>query len=767
MKKEKARMSFARVCCAVLVAVLPFEARAQVWTPVAPDTIGGPHAVQGPGPSQNGQVEGIPNRPVTGAINGLAAHPTNADVLYLGAVNGGVWRTTNATAAEPVWTPLTDTQSSLNIGRDALQFDPTDASGNTLVAGSGRSSSFSSNGGARIGMLRTTDGGATWSVLTGAGTLTGKNATGVAARGATLLMSVNNNNGTVDINNIGIYRSTDTGATFTRISGTGALPLGRAFDLAADPSSLTTFYTTVRDSAANGVYKSTDTGATWARVSTPAMDTLVGGAGNVKISVGAANNVYAAICTGSVQGIFRSGDGGGSWTSLDLPVPTIHPGGQAGTHLSFVASRANPNVVFIGGDRQNTPFPNDVGASDFSGRLFRIDASLAPGSQAQHLTHSNALGAPGGGTANNSAPHADSRVMVIDANGEVIEGDDGGVYRRTIPANNTGVWRSLIGNLVSTEFHGIAFDSNTNTVFGGTQDNGTPQQVTPGNQVWSSISTADGGDVGIDDASTAGQSVRYSSFQQLQQFRRRTYDSAGTLLSTASPTLTVTAGPAFGAQFYTPVKVNERVGARLILGGSNGAYESFNRGDTIAQVGPGSVNRNAIAYGGRRLGVDNPDVLYVGSGTQVLVRTVAAGPYAASAYPGGAVTGLALNPEDWQEAFATDATSVFRTTDAGASWTNVTHNLQSFNPGLLRSAAFILAGPGAVMVGTDRGVYALKLDGAVWDSLGTGLPNAPVFELDYDIARDKLMAGLLGRGAWVLSPLAPDVPVELQTFDVR
>jgi hypothetical protein len=52
MKKEKARMSFARVCCAVLVAALPFEAGAQVWTPVAPDTIGGPHAVQGPAPAR-------------------------------------------------------------------------------------------------------------------------------------------------------------------------------------------------------------------------------------------------------------------------------------------------------------------------------------------------------------------------------------------------------------------------------------------------------------------------------------------------------------------------------------------------------------------------------------------------------------------------------------------------------------------------------------------------------------------------------------------
>ena len=169
MKKEKVRMSFARVCCAVLVAALPFEAGAQVWTPVAPDTIGGPHAVQGPGPSQNGQLEGIPNRPVTGAINAPGARtrrtPTSCTWVPSTAASGGP-RTPRPRS--PVWMPLTDAQSSLSIGRDALQFDPTDASGNTLVAGSGRSSSFRSNGGARIGMLRTTNGGATWTVLTAA-----------------------------------------------------------------------------------------------------------------------------------------------------------------------------------------------------------------------------------------------------------------------------------------------------------------------------------------------------------------------------------------------------------------------------------------------------------------------------------------------------------------------------------------------------------------------------------------------------------------------
>jgi hypothetical protein len=765
------RLRLVAVLFALIAPAVPAGAQPPSWVPAEPDVIGGPWNVQGPGPSHNGQLEGIPNRPVTGAVNALAAHPTNPDILYLGAVNGGVWRTLNATAAAPTWTPLTDAQGSLSIGRDALQFDATDPTRNTLVAGGGRSSSFSSNGGARFGMLRTTDGGNTWAVLTGAGgTLVGRNATGVAARGAVLMMSVNNFNGSTNVAEIGIFRSTDTGATFTQLSGSGGLPLGRTFDLAADPTNAAVFYTSVTLAAAsNGIYKSTDTGATWARVSDAAIDALLNGAANVKISVGLANNVFVGISGGALTGLFRSGDGGGTWTSLTLPSPTIHPGGQGSIHFSLAASRTNANVMFVGGDRQHSPFPNDIGANDFSGRLFRIDASLPPATQAQHLTHSSALGTAGGGTANTSAPHADSRVMVVDANGDVIEGDDGGVYRRTIPGNNTGIWVSLIGNLVSTEFHGIAFDTNTNTVFGGTQDNGTPQQQVPDNQTWASISTADGGDVSVDDFSTAGQSTRYSSFQNLGAFRRRIYNSANVLQSTQTPTLTVISGPAFTAQFYTPVKVNERVGARLILGGSNGAYESMNRGDTLTQISTGGVARNAIAYGGRRLGADNPDVVYVGTGTQVLVRTTGSGSVAASAYPGGGfVAGIALNPEDWQEAVvANSAGQVHRTTDAGATWSNITHNLASLDPGTLRSVSYVQAGPNAALVGTDHGVFGLILNGTTWDRIGTGLPNAPVFELDYDAARDKLTAGLLGRGSWILTPVAPHVPVELQSFEVH
>lgn len=117
----------------------PAEQRPARMPPVRPDiereTRGATAAWvdRGPGPTRSAQVAVPPNNEVCGAIQALAPHPTNANVLYVGAVNGGVWRTTNALASSPTWTPLTDSRPSQSIG--ALDLDPTDASSSTLLAG--------------------------------------------------------------------------------------------------------------------------------------------------------------------------------------------------------------------------------------------------------------------------------------------------------------------------------------------------------------------------------------------------------------------------------------------------------------------------------------------------------------------------------------------------------------------------------------------------------------------------------------------------------
>src|SRR6266436_1363866 len=101
---------------------------------------------QGPGPIFNGQDEGLPGpKPIAGAINAIVASPSSADIVFVGTVNGGVWKTTNATAATPTWTPLTDAQlPALSI--NSLAMSPVNP--NTLFAGTGSTSSdgFGFNG---------------------------------------------------------------------------------------------------------------------------------------------------------------------------------------------------------------------------------------------------------------------------------------------------------------------------------------------------------------------------------------------------------------------------------------------------------------------------------------------------------------------------------------------------------------------------------------------------------------------------------------------
>jgi subtilisin-like proprotein convertase family protein len=756
-------------------------------TPPSLPVVGGAWVEQGPSPIFNAQTEGITNSPVTGAVQAIAPHPSNADILWVGTVNGGVWKTTNATNASPTWTAMGDAFTSLSIG--ALNLDPTDATNNTLVAAFGRYSSFGGVGGPRNGLLRTTNGGTNWTALTPA-TLTGKNMSGVAARGAVIVVSVNIAD-SFTCGNIGIFRSIDSGASFSIISATGgSLPLGRAFDLAGDPTNSAILYTAIRDTSVcgggtNGVYKSTDTGATWAKVSNPAMDALLAdGASpaNVRIAVGLSGQVYAGIIDGSghLAGLFRSSTGGPTWTQLDTPTTNeggsiigIQPeesGGQGSTHFSIVADPTDANIVYVGGDRQPLTgdglagFPNSLGAFNYTGRLFRVNATAGAGTQATSLTHCNTASAACNSTIstnNLSAPHADSRRLAFDANGNILESDDGGIYRRTNP-RTTGDWFSVIGSLRVNEMHDVAYDRVSNIVFSGNQDTGSAEQTSVGGTTWNEISQGDGGDVAVDDFTSGTQSTRFSSAQNLGGLQRRVMNTSGSATSSVFPARTVTSGPAFSPQFDTPVEVNVIDGTRMLFGGSNDLYESLDRGDTIAAL---TLNRTstAMVYGGKSGGIDNVNLIYVIStsgpsvgGPNVFVRTSGAGaPVITTTQPGSsALRDITVDPSDWHIAYvANSAGEVYTTPNNGGSWTNITGNLTSGTTDL-RSIVFVPGTPSAVLVGGRNGVFRMTTDNpGVWNQFGSGLSNAPVFDLDYDAIDDTLVAGTMGRGAWKLNPV--------------
>jgi hypothetical protein len=447
--------------------------------PVPPPTlvVGGTWVPLGPAATLGGQVTIPPNNEIGGAIQALAVHPTNPSINYIGAVNGGIWRTANATATSPVWVPQTDSLASLSIA--ALEFDPTDATFQTLVAGSGRLSSFGAAGGARIGVLRTTNGGTAWTTL-GTAQFSNENLTSVAARGAVIMAASDGMWG--GGNGSGLFRSTNTGASFSLISGTGGLTAGPVSDLVGDPALSTRFFAAVRTV---GIFRSDNTGTTWTNVTS----NITGITSNTtKVEMAMFNNgtttaVYVAVINSSaLAGMWRSTNLGATWTQMDTP----STGPQGDVHFSIAADRTNAAIVYVGGQSAS---PNS---------RFRGNASLALGSQFTSLQSPNSA---------STTPHADSREMFVDSAGTLIDCSDGGIYRRPSPQNNTTAWVSANGNLGVFEAHDVAYDSVANIAMIGTQDNGTHIQSSSTSTVWTWISGGDGGDVAIDDTSTPNQSI--------------------------------------------------------------------------------------------------------------------------------------------------------------------------------------------------------------------------------------------------------------------
>lgn len=744
---------------------------------------------QGPGPITGGQTEGLTsqNDPVTGAINAIAAHPTNPDIAVVAAINGGIWRTTNATSPNPTWTAVNDQLPSLAISD--IAYSPVNS--NVLYAATGSFSSGGSDGGLPAGVLKSSDGGITWAKV-GGSVLDGihiRSVVPTSLNGGQVVLVAG------AIGTAGVYRSVDGGASFSRISGNGASGLPgnlAAVDLVADPGNPNRFYAAIGiSSVGQGIYRSTDGGVTWVNVS--AGITGLGGAA-VRMRMAVHNNsaagtnaLYVGVIAGAngqLTGVFRSADQGNSWTAMDVPTtneggvttgivprlksPDIVPesaGGQGAIHFSILADRTNPNVVYLGGDRQPGPgdpgatFPNSIGARNYSGRHFRVDASRPRGSQATPMNAN---------FANGTSPHADSRDMEFDANGNILEGDDGGIYRLSTPGNTTTQrWSSVIGNMRVTEFYGVAYDPVNNTVLGGTQDVGTPRQSIPGDFTWPEVTQGDGGITQVDTTTIPGSAIHYTSFQRFGAFQRSVINSSSTVVSTtfvglvvngrAGLTLTQTD---FNVQFIQPYVLNAVTPARMLIGTAD-LYESFNQGDTLNFLG-GFANAfvRGMAYGGRRGGVPNPDVIYAGFGATLKVRTTLTGPLATmSAYRGGAIEDIVLNPDDWQEAYIADTVGrVYRTTDGGASFTDVTANLGTLVTDIRSIEIYgntSSIGDEVIVVGGLGGVFAASVANlpysTPWVEFGTSFPNVLVTDVRYDLTDNLLLAGTFGRGAWTVS----------------
>jgi hypothetical protein len=113
----------------------------------------------GPNPIPNGQVVSGAALAVSGRTIAIAVHPTNANIVYVGTANGGLYRTTDGGAT---WTPLMDSAQSLAIG--AIAIAP--SSPDTVYVGTGEQS-FSADSYYGVGIYRITNASTASPILSG------------------------------------------------------------------------------------------------------------------------------------------------------------------------------------------------------------------------------------------------------------------------------------------------------------------------------------------------------------------------------------------------------------------------------------------------------------------------------------------------------------------------------------------------------------------------------------------------------------------------
>lgn len=634
----------------------------------------------------------------SGRCTDLAFDPTDANVVYVATAGGGVWKTTDGAAT---WTPLTDGLASPAIGAVAvLPWAP-----NTVLAGTGEGTlpgfaDMSSPFGQ--GLVRSTDGGASWHDTNLTASLANVNGFHVITANAASQVILA---GTV----FGLWRSTDDGATWTQV-GSG----NDYFDVKWKPDDPNVVYASkgvnpfLPPGADQGVRISTDGGLTFAPAGTGQPS---GGIGKTKLAVSAANPdvVYAHyvdINTFGTLGIYRSTDAGATWSVRSV---TNIGGSQGWYDLVAVADPDDADVLITGGVVLHR-------STDGGATFEAVSGGLA-----------------GGGV---SVPHADNH------RGRYEPGDpdalwvctDGGPYRTT---DNGTTWLRKSEGLITFEFYDVCVSQTDNDrMLGGTQDNGTPRRGNGG--LWSDSSLS--GDGMVCNVDPFDPEIVYGE-RQFGVHSKST--NHGVSWAPAMNGITGT-----GA-WITAVDQDQNDGDHLYTTSTAGIFRTTDGAASWVNVGAHRARWISISPADGRV------VWTVASTLGVYVTTDDGGAWTHSpSFPlNGWESRIAAHPVDAGTAFVTyggygtGLAHLIRTTDRGLTWHDVTGDFpdQPANTFVVDPDR-----PGDWYLGSDLGVFASTDEGVTWSPAGTGLPNAVVTDLEIKRVRRKLVAGTFGRGVWEL-----------------
>lgn len=631
---------------------------------------------------------------ISGRTNSIAFHPSDANTFYIGAAGGGVWKTTDGGVH---FLPMTDNLSALTCG--AIAVDPLDP--NVVYAATGELN-YSLDSYYGDGIFKSTDGGTSWNKIA---------TTSIGSYFSAIVINPVSSNILYAAGQSGIYKSTNAGSTWANVNANSY-----ANSLVMDPGNPLVLYASTGGYNANTIRKTTDGGATWSSLTNglPASGTS---RTSLAISASNPNVLYASIANSTnygLLGLYRTTDAGASWTLQNSS--TNYLGQQGWYDNAVTVNPANSNSVIVGG--------LDIYSSTDGGvNLVQKTVWFS--------------------TSSSNFSHAD--IHYLGYHGSVLYcGSDGGVYKS---ANDGTTWSDLNQTISTLQYQSADYDpSNTQRLYGGTQDNDKETSINGGTQ-WVQRTTGDGGYTVVDPVNT---NYIYGQYVNGSLHRSSTFGSSYAEISPSTST---------GGLFYNPYEMapgdhNTIVFARADVWKTSSAQTVTRTSGWTKIATTGTVGGNVSSIGISALTTNK---IYIGtSNGRILVTTNNGASWSTTTgYP--YVSDFIVDSTNDAVCYATftgftASEHVYKTTNNGTAWFSVTGNLPNVpvNSIVLRTTA-----PRTILVGTDLGVYKSTDDGTSWVSFNSGLPAVEVFDLKYKESTHLLMAATHGRGCYTFNLGAP------------
>jgi len=675
---------------------------------------------------------------VGGRVTALAVTP-GGTTIYLGAANGGVFKSVNSGVN---WTPVLDGWGWETFSIGALALDPSDP--NVVYAGTGEANNAVDNYDGN-GLLRSSDGGQTWTSL-------GLQATARIARVAVdpanpnrifvAAMGTQFSTGS----DRGLYRSEDGGQNWSKVlfvsDSTGAT------DVLVNPAHPETVYCATLERVRRytyrraggpecGIWRSVDHGDSWTRL-TSGLPTPSDSVGRIALALCATKPwiVYAQIGSGNVSGLvwvglgmYRSVNGGATWSRRDASGFRDAFGGFVWYFGDVAVDPNNSDIVYAQGQYLRRSTNGGQSFSDITG-----------------------------------AAHVDFHGMWVDPanSSHLYVGNDGGFFSTTsLPS-----WTKSVDLPISQFYAGCIDPSNPNRLGGGMQDNS--QWLTAGSPTaWYEINL--GGDGFYTLIDPTNPNVVFTEYQNACQGYGPWRSTDGGM--TGSNGTGINSGDRFN---WSAPFVIDPANHNVLLCASHRVYKSVNNGVSWSIVSgdltstnspPSSLTYHTIST----LDVSpvSPRVYYAGTDDGRVWRSLDAGgswTEISAGLPRYYVTRVTADAVDSTvvyvclSGFGQDqhAPHVFRGTANGASWTSISGNLPD------APANDLVVDPSApttLYLATDVGVYITRDLGGEWSAFGFGMPLQAVFDLTLHQPSRTLVAATHGRSQWKINLGALNVAV--------